>query len=121
MLLVVALNSLSLTNRVFGPLVRLRRVLRLWREGEAWPPQLRVRPRDFHAPLFEDFNATAAALRAELEEARVRLRGAEERARELAHRLEAGPEADEARLVEGDCREALVRLARLARRDPREG
>ena len=112
MLALVVVNSFALTNRIFGPLVRLKRVLRRWREEGVWPATLHVRRGDFHAGLFEEIDAAATRVGGDLAAASERVRRAGERARSIAAGLGPGAAAEEVRAVAEDCRQALERLER---------
>jgi len=112
MLVVVVLNSIALTNRIFGPLARLKRVLRRWRDEGAWPPAVRVRKRDFHAELFEEVSAAVAAVGADVAAARDHLQRAEERARGLGARLGPGDDREGASAIAEECRQAQQLLER---------
>ena len=112
LLAAVVLNSFTLTHRIFGPLVRLRRVLRRWREEGSWPPALHVRRRDFHAELFEELDTAVAAVGGDVAEASERVRRAGELARGVAARLGPGEEGERLRAIAEECRLALVRLER---------
>jgi len=112
MLFVVVVNSFALTNRVFGPLVRLKRVLRRWREEGKWPAALSVRRADFHAELFEEVAGAAAAIRGDVAAARERVRSAGESARSVGDRLGPGEDGEAVRAVAEECSEALKRLER---------
>ncbi len=116
LLVVAAVNTVALTNRIFGPAARLRRVVRRWREEGAWPQSLVVRRRDFHGELLEEVDAAVEAAREDADAASGRLRAAASRARGLATRLGTCGDADSARVVADDCDAALKHLERLGRR-----
>lgn len=101
-----------ITHRIFGPLVRLKRVLRQWREQGAWPATMRVRRGDFHAVLFDEFSQSAAALGADVAAARELVRRAADRARALATPAGSADIDAGARAVAEECRLALERLDR---------
>ena len=112
MLFAVAVNSFALTNRIFGPLVRLKRVLRRWREQGAWPQGLHVRRHDFHAELFEEVGAAVEAVRGDVAKAREQVLRAGERARIIGARLGPGDDGEGVRAIAGECRQALELLER---------
>jgi len=112
MLVAVVVNSFALTNRIFGPLVRLKRVLRRWREEGAWPTALHVRRRDFHAELFEEVGAAVAAVGGDVAAAHERVHRAGERARSIGARLGPGEDGDGVRAIAEECRQALELLER---------
>jgi hypothetical protein len=80
-LLVMVLVGLHLTffttHRVFGPLLRFKRILGQWGEGR-WPGEFHARPKDFHGDLFDVFNRTVGVLRTEVLQAQVDLASARE-------------------------------------------
>jgi len=118
MLVAVVVSSYALTNRIFGPLVRLKRVLRRWRDEGAWPPGLHVRQRDFHAELFEEVGAAVAAVGADVAAARERMRRVEDQARRIGARLGPGEDGDGVRAIAEECRQALARLEHWQSRQP---
>lgn len=113
--LIGAVHFLFITHRSFGPLVRLKRVLREWRERGAWPPALHVRRHDFNGPLFDEFSRSAAALGEDVAATREHLRRAGERARALAAAPGSGNPGAGAQAIAEECRLALERLDRWQR------
>jgi hypothetical protein len=106
-MIVMGLNFIFLTNRVFGPLYRLKKVLAGWRGG-VWPPRLSVRPKDFHRDLFSSFSDTSEQLKADLGGAAADLTRAEAGLNVVASRGDIPPET--ARIVTetaGKCAQAL--------------
>lgn len=116
MLVAVVVNSFTLTHRIFGPLVRLKRVLRRWREEGTWPAAFHVRRRDFHAELFEEVGAAVAAVSGDVAAAREKVRRAGDRARSIGARLGPGEDGDGVRAIAEECRQALDRLERWSSR-----
>lgn len=112
MFVVVIVDSFALTNHIFGPLARLKLVLRRWREQGVWPPLLHVRRSDFHAELFAEVDAAATAVGGDVAAARERVRSAGDRARSLAAHLGPGEAGDGVRAIAEECRQALERLER---------
>jgi methyl-accepting chemotaxis protein len=105
-MLLLAVHFLFISNRIFGPLYRLRMVLSAWRSGK-WPQPFHGRTRDFHGEFFSAFNKTVEQLKADMGYSREKLRAA------LRGIEETPPGAAlPARLKEAEenCREALKRL-----------
>jgi len=108
----VAVHFLFVTNRIFGPLWRLTREMRRWREERVWPPAMRLRRRDFHGGLFAEFNGATEVLGQDLAAVREQLRGITAEARSLARQVDAGPTAEGLKLIDEQCRSALERVER---------
>jgi hypothetical protein len=107
-----AVHFVTVTHRVFGPLVRMRKGLRRWRENRVWPPLLYVRRHDFHRTLFEEFNRTSGELALEVAEVREGLRSVADRLRLLPAAAADPNLTGELRRAEADCQRLLERLDR---------
>lgn len=110
--LAAALHFVTVTHRVFGPLIRMRKGLRRWRENRVWPPLLYVRRHDFHRTLFEEFNRASGELALEVSEVREGLRSVADRLRLLPAAAADPALTGEMRRAEEDCRRLLERLDR---------
>ena len=64
--LLMGLHFLFITRRIFGPLKRLSRTLRAWEAGIP-PGPFEGRKKDFHAGLFEAFNAVVETVGSDVE------------------------------------------------------
>lgn len=115
LLVVVTINSFVLTNRIFGPLARLRLVLRRWRAERVWPQAVGVRRHDFHAGLFEDVSEVLAEVGKDVEAARDQLRAVDGMAQDLEARLGLAEEGERVRAIAAACSRAREHLERWHR------
>jgi methyl-accepting chemotaxis protein len=110
-MVVVGFHFLFITHRIFGPLLRFRKMLHSWGEG-SWPYQFKNRPKDFHGELFDTFNDTAGKLGEDVQA----VQGLLGETMEIIEKTprEAIPEDSVSRLSEAadKCRKALDKIGR---------
>jgi hypothetical protein len=109
-MVLLAGHFIFVTNRIFGPLYRLRMVLSAWRQGE-WPRPFKGRTKDFHEEFFTSFNLTTEQLKGDLSVARHSLASSLETLAKIRADL---PAETAARLAdtEQSCRTAFEKLER---------
>ncbi len=99
-----AVHFLTITHRIFGPLLRFQRVLKEWAAG-GWPGAFHCRPKDFNEDVFAAFNLGSARVGEDLSFVRERLRQGLEVS--VASGVAAAGEASRLAELESRCREAL--------------
>jgi hypothetical protein len=62
----IFLHFIFITHRIFGPILRLKHVLRAWGKG-TWPTASRSREKDYHQDLFQVLNDAADEIGGDLE------------------------------------------------------
>jgi hypothetical protein len=107
----VFIHFIFITHRIFGPIVRLKQVLRAWGRG-TWPTASRSRDRDYHQELFQVLKEVADEIGGDLGSVRKLL---DESLAEMAR--SAGGEIPEASLAslkeaEEKCRQAIAVLGK---------
>ncbi len=117
-MLLLAVHFIFISNRIFGPLHRLRTILANWREG-SWPQPLHVRPKDFHQELFDEVNGLADRFGGVLFPLRDHLTRALEAARNAAGGGQTAGATERLKTVEEECRLALEQLDHFTRQ-PRD-
>lgn len=107
----VFIHFLFITHRMFGPIVRLKQVLRAWGRG-TWPAASRSRDKDFHQDLFRVLKDAADEIGGDLKGVRNLL---DESLVEMANSGGGGSaEGTDAALkaTEEKCRKALALLGK---------
>jgi hypothetical protein len=107
----IFIHFIFITHRIFGPIVRLKQVLRAW-GGGTWPTASRSRDRDYHQELFQVLKDVADKIGGDLNSVRQLL---DESLAEMARSADGGiSEESVASLnaAEEKCRKALAVLGK---------
>ena len=107
----VFIHFIFITHRIFGPIVRLKQVLRAWGKG-SWPSASRSRDRDYHQDLFQVLKDTADEIGGDLSSVRQLLDESLSEMEKSAGGDLPGESVASLKAAEDTCRKALAVLGK---------